>query len=79
MIFAQTQDEKRECDVSSELYVGSVCEGHFGHINERRLLWKIDLRVVLLVFVMNFFTFLDRYTFHIYSLRAIADLPYMQE
>ena len=35
----------------------------FPHINERNLLWKMDLRVVSLVFIMNFFTFLDRYVF----------------
>ena len=56
---ASTEDEK-VVDVVSLRNAEGGYKLAFPHINERKLLWKMDLRVVSLIFIMNFFTFLDR-------------------
>lgn len=55
-------DEKFVCDVSSlENATGKGgYKAAFPNIDERALMRKIDLRVVPFIFILNFFTFLDR-------------------
>ncbi|PSR73577.1 hypothetical protein PHLCEN_2v10496 [Hermanssonia centrifuga] len=54
-------DEKTGVEVSS-LDGGSSVDykTRFPHVDEKKVLRKIDLRVVPFVFIINFFTFLDR-------------------
>lgn len=57
---ASSVEEKLDYDASSLEKIEASLNERFPHINERKMLWKMDLRIVGLVFIMNFFTFLDR-------------------
>jgi hypothetical protein len=45
----------------------------FGLINERKLLWKIDLSILPILFCAYFLQFLDKVVYNVSGPRCVAD------